>query len=274
MYKLNVGDRVMSLIKWGGNSRYLTVDPSKLVKVSNDLDPAEAVCLMETYLYAFQLIHSGQSRTARYRKNALQDKRILVVGEMASNIGRAIVQLANHAGCHNVVATTLEKHRETVSKMGVIPIDPEPANWKSFLNGSVDLLIQLSGRLSPTVAYGVLRPLGNMVIATSYHKADNRFGGPGNPAMMMACGRSDLSLDSRVSRYNVFRAWDDNREYIQDDLHHLTALLLERKVVPDVLDRVSLSNVGKAHALLETRRLRGFVVCEPWLVSKSRTMNL
>ncbi|KAL7576675.1 hypothetical protein ACA910_005603 [Epithemia clementina (nom. ined.)] len=273
-YKLKVGDRVMSLIKWGGNSRYLTVDPSKLVKVSDDLDPAEAVCLVETYLHAFQLVHCGQSKTTRYRKNALQDKRILVVGELASNIGKAIVELANLAGCRNIVGTVAEKHYETVTKMGVIPIDPEPLNWKSFLNGSVDLLIQLNGRLSPTVAYGVLRPTGSMVISTSYSKADERLGPAAQAKMVAACGKPDLSLDARVTRYNVFRSWDDNREYVQDDLRHLTSLLEERKLVPEVLDRISLSSVAKAHSLLESRRLRGFFVCEPWLVSKSRTLNI
>lgn len=224
-YKLEVGDRVISLIKWGGNSRFLTVDPAKLVKVSDELDPAEAACLVETYLHAFQLVHSGQGKALRYRTNALQDKRVLVVGEMASNLGKAILQLLNLAGCHNVVATASDKNYDHLSEMKVMLIDPEPLQWNSFMHSSVDLLIQLSGQLSPAVVYGVLRPTGSMVIATSYNKAGERMGGAPTSAKMVVCARPDFSLDARVIRYNVFRAWDENWEFIQDDLRHLTSLL-------------------------------------------------
>ena len=273
-YKLNVGDRVMSLVKCGGNSRYLTVDPAKLVKVSDQLDPAEAVCLVEIYLYAFQLSHSGQSKAARYRKNSLQGKRILIVGKMTSSMGKAILKLCGLAGCRHLLATVADKDFDEVVAMGATPIDPEPSNWKHFLNGSVDLIILLAGRISETVANDVLRPMGIMVVATSYSKADGLLLTSTSPSRKMGACARPMSFDSRLSRYNVFRAWDDNREYIQDDLRHLATLLEERKLVPEVLDRVSLANVGKAHALLESKRQPGFIVCEPWLVSKSKTLNL
>ena len=60
-YKLKPGNRVMSLIKWGGNSRYTRIATDQLVKVPSGVDPAQAVCLAEAYLAAFQALHYTHS---------------------------------------------------------------------------------------------------------------------------------------------------------------------------------------------------------------------
>lgn len=69
---LSKGDRVMSLTNFGGNARYLAVAPEHLVKVPESIDPAEAACLAETYLTAFQVLHLGQGSSSRYKNTSLK----------------------------------------------------------------------------------------------------------------------------------------------------------------------------------------------------------
>ena len=59
-FSLYPGPSVVSLIKAGGNSRYISLYPESLVKVPEGLDPAQVVCLCDTYLSAFQSLHYGQ----------------------------------------------------------------------------------------------------------------------------------------------------------------------------------------------------------------------
>jgi hypothetical protein len=47
--------------------------------------------------------------------------------------------------------------------------------------------------------------------------------------------------------------------------------LLQAGVIsPRVLDRVSLKKVAKIQAVLDEKRIQGFIVCEPWIKSMSR----
>jgi D-arabinose 1-dehydrogenase-like Zn-dependent alcohol dehydrogenase len=58
------------------------------------------------------------------------------------------------------------------------------------------------------------------------------------------------------------------------DLSHLVDLLEKRKIVPTILDRVTLAKVADIQHMLEKHRVKGHYICEPWLVSKSRAVSL
>merc|ERR1740139_335821 len=57
-YGLEEGDRVVALSQYlGGNSRYVSLGADKVVKVSDEVDAAEAACIVRTYLLAYQSLY-------------------------------------------------------------------------------------------------------------------------------------------------------------------------------------------------------------------------
>ena len=58
-----MGDRIGALTVWGADAR-VCVPGANAVEVPEDLDPAEAVSLVFTYMTAYQLLH----RTAKVKR--------------------------------------------------------------------------------------------------------------------------------------------------------------------------------------------------------------
>ena len=94
---LRNGDRVISLVKHGGNARYTKLRADQLVKVPDGVCPPQAACLAEAYLSAFQAIHCGQSLIPRYPSTALAGTLIRVLG-LITHVREAAVELAVAAG--------------------------------------------------------------------------------------------------------------------------------------------------------------------------------
>jgi NADPH2:quinone reductase len=270
---LKKGDRVLSLTKWGGNSRYLSVDPERLVKVPESVDPAEAACLVETYLTAFQLLHFSQSPGARYRKTSLKAKTFLILGAITPNMGRALAQLSNVAGADVIYATSKPKHFQQLKSLGFVPLSQDPVDWFDKLKGSVDLIISLGEAVTP-LAYKLIKASGEIVIATNSEvdlAPDVEL--IRQPSKLM-CTREKSQRRSRTHSYDVYFEWDKDLGRCKKDLAHLVKLLEMRAITPHVLDRIPLGKVARAQEIIESKRLSGFLVCEPWLLSKARAIRL
>ena len=205
--RLKKGDRVLSLCKVGGNSRYIRASPEALVKVP-DVDPTDAVCLAETYLAAFQVLHLRQKPSIRHRRGSLAGKNVLVL-EALQNVGKAIIELANHAGASHVYATGKEKQRETIRDMGATPLSRRVYEWMGLLKGKIDLIIDATGD-EETGNLETLRALNDSgkyiflgqrmdFMATEKAKEDMKG---------MASRKNGPQSLERVVRYDVFENWD------------------------------------------------------------------
>jgi NADPH:quinone reductase len=62
--RLREGDRVAALTVWGADAERVCVLEANAVEVPEDLDPAEVVSLVLTYMTAYQLLH----RTAKVKR--------------------------------------------------------------------------------------------------------------------------------------------------------------------------------------------------------------
>ena len=82
--RLRVGDRVGALTVWGANAERVCVPEKYAVEVPEDLDPAEVVSLVFTYMTAYQMLH----RTARAKRG----ETVLVHGA-AGRVGTAVLEL-------------------------------------------------------------------------------------------------------------------------------------------------------------------------------------
>lgn len=282
-YNLSVGDRVISLTRCGGNSRFLVIDPSQLVKIPEDVDPAEAACLAETYLSAFQVLHFAQSSGTRYKHNALKGKSILILGTVATTLGHAMVELASAAGVEKILATSTPKQFPHLRSLGIVPVSVDPALWYDQLNGKIDLVL-VSNANEEVVAqhFKVLNERGHLIVIgqrvgsglpiSDWESQDHQMG-----VKNLVCKRnkSKSSMIDRTHDYNPFRQWELDLEKSKKDLSHLVSLLESGEIKPNVLDRIPLGKVAKAQDMVESQRHpSGFLVCEPWLRNKKRAVIL
>jgi NADPH:quinone reductase-like Zn-dependent oxidoreductase len=273
-YGIDVGQRVIALTQYGGNARYLAVNAGQFVKVPESVDPAEAACLAETYLSAFQVLHFGQTSGSRYKKTSLKGKQLLILGTISSNMGRALSQLSSAASVDNLYATSKEKHYQRLTSLAILPLSLDPIHWFERLKGKIDLIISFDEEVTP-LHFKVLRASGE-VIRVSVNGSDPTLEldpirrSPGK----LACGRHPWQMKCKINGYNIYNEWDTNLDQCKKDLEHLIHLLDERWVVPEVLDRIPLNKVPRAQELIESKNIPGFIVCEPWIISKSRAVLL
>ncbi|KAG7360748.1 oxidoreductase [Nitzschia inconspicua] len=280
-HDLHPRQTVVSLTKWGGNTRYMTIDPNQLVKVPDGLDPAEVACLPNTYLAAFQCLHMGQSGSRRYRENSLKGKSVLIVGCMSNNMGKAIIELALCAGVANIYATCKKKHWKTLISYGVLPLSQDPFDWIQRIEGTIDLVLAPNGKLREDVTpihFRALLPKQGQLILCGHRIVGNDI--PINEwkrdKVPLACGRNKALTNvlNKCHAYDVYESWDQRLEVCKKDLSHLLGLLEGGALKPEVLDRLPLNKVAKAQELIESKRLPGFLVCEPWMRSKKRAVYL
>ena len=280
-YDLKPCQTVISLVKWGGNSRFMTVCPSRVVHVPDKIDPAQAACLPETYLAAFQVLHFGQLGAIRYRTNSLKGKTILILGAMANNMGRAIIELALNAGAGSIYATAKKKHWQKLISFGVMPLSPDPAEWINRLEETADLVLATNGGMREDVSpihFRCLSEAGHLILCGKRVVGNDapvgQWKAPHSQSLKCSRNKSVTKIMNQSHSYDVFEQWEKDLETCKKDLSHLLNLLERGVVKPNVLDRIALGKVARAHELIEAKRLSGFLVCEPWLRSKKRAVYL
>ena len=133
-----IGDRVASLVRTGGNARYISVPSSALVEVPRACDSAEAACMVSTFMTAYQSI-----RLVTKDQFTLNGKSILITGGIEP-VGQALIQLCLRAGADNIYATgPKNRHRYIKSVLGAIPLPVEPNDWLPAVKGSMDVVFDL-----------------------------------------------------------------------------------------------------------------------------------
>jgi hypothetical protein len=103
--RLRVGDRIGALTVWGADAERVCVPEVNAVEVPEDLDPAEVVSLVFTYMTAYQLLH----RTAKVKRGEM----VLVHGA-AGRVGTAVLELGAVAGLR-LFGTCSARDRAAVS---------------------------------------------------------------------------------------------------------------------------------------------------------------
>jgi NADPH:quinone reductase-like Zn-dependent oxidoreductase len=279
MHNLNKGDRVIALTRCGGNSRFLSIRPEQLVKIASDVDPAEAACLAETYLSAFQVLHFGQGSGLRYRGNSLKGKSILIIGTVSTILGRAFVELAMAAGVEKVFATSTPKQFPHLRSLGIIPVSIDPHLWYDHLDQSIDLVFLADPNADVVLDhFRVLTDKGHLFVIGQRDGVPIKEHDSELRATSLVCTRRKPNKSSMIERtheYNPFRQWAEDLEKCKKDLSHLVKMLGNGEVKPNVLDRIPLSKVAKAQDMVESQRHpSGFLVCEPWLRNKKRAVRL
>lgn len=251
------------------------MDPSRAVKVPVSLDPAPVVCLPETYLSAFQVLHHGIPKSKRYRLNSLRGKSFLISGPMDHKFAQALSQLAKYAGAKYICASTNnEKRAGQLEQLGIVALYKDTGGEWNNLHGKIDMIISFDEEVSP-LQYKLLTQDGEIVLVCCGDlKVEDDYFPSRFQQTGLFCRKSSSQRKSRTHTYDVYREWDEGFDRCKKDLEHLLFLLEKDIIQPNILDRIPLSKVARAQQMTETKRMHGFLVCEPWLKAKSRAVRL
>ena len=205
--RLKEGKRVASLIYSGGNARYAVVPESRLVPVPEQVDASEAVCLIETYLQAFQTLQMGQPKENRYFHNSLQGKSILVIDGI-SNFGQAAIELATLSGAYTVHTTALEKHHDFLRDAGAIPLDIAPASWLPKMKGKMDIVID-SCCIDNYVSSWKATNENGQLICVGMSALENEYS-DWMTHLEASVTKLASKIMSRTSHYDLFDSWEND----------------------------------------------------------------
>jgi len=262
------GDKVLSLVRYGANARYSCAPKDKLVKIPPTIHPESAVCLPEIYLGAFQALHLGHRGSVRYKSTSFRGKSILVMAGYTA-YGRALIEISLAGGADNCYVVSREKHHAAISRMGAIPLTKHPQDWLTLIGKKISIIITVNdhGLCTENVTQDHLKALdlNGQVVHIGYPGIDHSLllsNAAASPSRLIC--KSERHKD-RIKSFNVFDSWDNDHKLCKKDLEHLLGLLEEKKLFPEVLERIPLSKVAKAHSILEARVLCGFIVCDPWI---------
>ena len=281
--RLHEGDRVGSLTVWGADAERVCVREEDAVEVPEDLDPAEVLSLVFTYMTAYQLLH----RTAKVKRG----ESVLIHGA-AGRVGTAVLELGAVAGLQ-LYGTAAARDREAVERLGAVAIDYRNEDFlarvRALPEKGVDVVLDGLGGALSLRSFRALRPGGRLVIYGHYstlshgHKSWRAWS-----SWYAASGAvwlwAVLSPRRQVLAYRIQKLRGDHHqvvpvagrqralpvgggprdpEWFREDFRALLDLLRDGKIHPVVAERLPLSDARRAHELLESSASKGKLVLVP-----------
>src|SRR5437762_2302614 len=150
--RLHVGDRIGALTVWGADAESVCVPEAGAVEVPENLDPAEVVSLVFTYMTAYQVLH----RTAKVRRG----ETVLVHGA-AGRVGTAVLELGAAAGLR-MYGTCSARDRAAVERLGAVAIDYRNEDFlarvRELPGRGVDVVLDAIGGAVSLRSFRALRP--------------------------------------------------------------------------------------------------------------------
>ncbi len=274
--RLREGDRIGALTVWGADADRVCLPEAGAVGVPEDLDPAEVLSLVFTYMTAYQVLH----RTARAKRG----ETVLVHGA-AGRVGTAALELGALAELR-LFGTASARDRAAVERLGAVAIDYRNEDFlarvRELTGGEgVDVVLDSLGGPLSLRSFRALRPGGRLVVFGRY--ATLRDGHKNWPAVIewyvsvaAVWLWATLSPRRRAMKYQIqkFRDAAANRpgavggeprypEWFQEDFRVLVEMLRRGEIHPVVAERLPLSEARHAHELLDSTAGTGKLVLVP-----------
>ena len=274
--RLHVGDRIGALTVWGADAESVCVPEAGAVDVPEDLDPAEVVSLVFTYMTAYQVLH----RTAMVKPG----ETVLVHGA-AGRVGIAELELGALAGVR-LLGTCSARDKPALERLGAVAIDYRNEDFvarvRQLTGGEgVDAVLDSLGGPISLRSYRLLRPGGRLIVFGRY--ATLSHGHKNWPEVIKWYAAiatlwlwDKLSPRRQVLPYQVQKFRDRDRmrpgaaggephdaAWFREDFRALLELLREGKIHPVVAERLPLAEARHAHELLESAASKGKLVLVP-----------
>jgi NADPH:quinone reductase-like Zn-dependent oxidoreductase len=273
--RLRVGDRIGALTVWGADAEQVCVPEAGAVAVPEDLDPAELVSLVFTYMTAYQVLH----RTAKAKKG----ESVLVHGA-AGRVGTAMLELGRAAELR-MFGTASARDQEKVRLLGAVPIDYQHEDFvarvRELTGDGVDIVSDSLGGPISLRSFRTLRRGGRLVVFGRYDTLKN--GHKNWPAVFKWYGSvvtvfllGALSPHKKVMKFQIQRFRDTAKQrdgavggeprypaWFEEDFRALVELLRRGEIHPVVAERLPLDDARHAHEMLEGSAAKGKLVLVP-----------
>jgi NADPH:quinone reductase-like Zn-dependent oxidoreductase len=280
--RLHVGDHIAALTVWGAYAERVCVLEANAVEVPGDLDPAQVVSLVLTYMTAYQLLH----RMARVKRG----ESVLVHGA-AGRVGTAVLELGALAGLR-LYGTASARDRAAVERLGAVAIDYQKEDFlarvRELPGKGVDVALDGLGGVLSLRSFRALRRGGRLVVFGHYatladgHKSWRAwiewYAATAADWLwsLVAPGRQVLAYRIQKLRNGVqvvpvsvggraLPVGGGPREpgWFQEDFRALLELLCCGAIHPVVAERLPLTDARRAHELLESTSAIGKLVLVP-----------
>lgn len=258
-----VGNKVAALVPSGGNSKYITIEYTNIIRVPPEVDSESALCLSSTYVPAREALDLGRKMNTPFT-----GANILVIGGNGPS-GLATIELALLEGA-NVFTTADERHHEYLATLGAKCFPIDPAKWLPTLNGKMDVVLDsvcLDGYESSIRALNSSGTLVCTGMSAVYTQG-------AIPALLMKDVR-----DCKATYYKmrVKHLWDNAvyydrmerfalapNEYAQH-FRYLCHIASKGTIKPLVSTRAPLNKVASLQRAIELGNTSyGICVCAPW----------
>jgi NADPH:quinone reductase-like Zn-dependent oxidoreductase len=280
--RLKVGERIGALTVWGADAERVCVREEDAVEVPEDLDPAEVLSLVFTYMTAYQVLH----RVAKVQKGET-----MLVHGAAGRVGVAALELGAAAGLQ-MLGTCSARDFAAVEALGAVPIDYRNEDFlarvRELPEKGVDVVVDGLGGPLALRGFRALRPGGRLVVFGAYATLVN---GRKSRRAWIEWYASNAALAlwtvvsprRHVSAYKIQKLHEGHQvlpvsgrrdalpvgggprypQWFSEDFQALLELLCEGKIHPIVAERLPLTEARRAHELLESAASKGKLVLVP-----------
>ncbi|OYX80424.1 MAG: quinone oxidoreductase [Bradyrhizobium sp. 35-63-5] len=247
-----VGQKVLlsarDLAQRGGCYAELIAAPAEAVHLlPENADLKLAVCLAN-YQVAYALLHEARGKQ--------QPKSVLVIGA-AGGVGSALVQLAKLDGMTVIGTVSSEEKAAFARAMGADGIifyrrEDVVARTRELTQGEgVDLILDHAGGKAFTDLLGALAKWGTLVTYNGFGDLPEKD--------LVAELRKHMAICPGVRSFS-FHIYDHDREGRRAIMREIIGYLASGAIKPAVAARLKLSDVRRAHALLESGAALGKIV--------------
>jgi NADPH:quinone reductase-like Zn-dependent oxidoreductase len=267
---LDLGDRVAALSLNGCTAKYVRLKIDEVIKVPDEVDPAEAVAVIRTYTAAFQALMLNVTGMNRYSRKPMQGDKVLIVGPCGL-FERALVELSFYLGAKKVyfscTSTNQKSHDMYIRMMGARPLSKDPEDWSEDLEGKIDVAVDSAGIDRFEHSYASLTESGILVVAGMQSMEQDDI----ISNIERTWVKTYVAMNPRCDTYGgIIENYLSNRKEFMKDLIFLFNALEKGKIKPKVATKIPMKKVAAAQERLdisnESLERRGVIVVEPWLM--------
>jgi NADPH:quinone reductase-like Zn-dependent oxidoreductase len=252
---LEKGQRVASIIQYGGYTEYVTLPAIKVASVPEGVDPKEAVAATTSYLTAYMLVHT---------EGRLKAGDVMLVHGAGGGTGSALVEMGNLAGA-KVYGTASKTKFGLVESKGGFPIDYKTQNFIEVLQAQepdgVNFVVDPIGGDVTTRSLRLLKHGGKLVSTAMMQSIQDKAGGLSVVFGMLRLPLWSLTHPGKKAYFwDVIRAVGKDLPQYHKDLSAIFGLLKEGKIKPEIGEVMPLKDAPKAQQMLLEYKVQGKLV--------------
>lgn len=228
---------------WGradGTAAELIVVPqAQAVRLPDNTDFDAGACLGIPALTALHAVEVD---------GGVRDKRVLIAGG-AGAVGHYAIQFARAAGAKEIVATVSSAQKEQLARAAGADtvINYKETNVAEALANGIDRIIEVDFGANVALDLRIVRPNGEVVVY-----------GSGMREIPVPFGPSIL----KNIRYSFFIVYNLTAEDRRRAIARLTELLEQNRLQHNIAGRLPLSEIARAHEMVESGEAVGNVVLQ------------